>query len=169
MKLNLTMLAILAGISLFIGFVIFAVGIVAIFPSMHKLSAPLICCGEVQVESIRYSYKPGQVGWEHHIYCIDKGMEKEITFQSIGVTGLIASAVIFVLFAIRAWNKIVMPNNFGELAKDLKPKRIPVSARGGVKEGSRLERLSEFKQMYKSNLITKEEYEKKKARIMDEL
>ncbi|MBM3125678.1 MAG: SHOCT domain-containing protein [Chloroflexi bacterium] len=169
MKLNLTMLAILAGISLFVGFVIVAVGIGAIFPSMHKLTAPLICGGEVEVESIRYSYKPGQVGWEHHIYCIEAGNEKEITFQAIGVSGLVASAILFALFATRSWKKVVLPGDFGEPTTDFKPNRIPGSARGRKKEGTRLERLAELKQMYESNLITKEEYEKKKARIIDEL
>jgi hypothetical protein len=169
MKHNTSLLAILAGISLFIGFVIIAVGIGAIFPSMHKLSAPLICGGEVEVESIRYSYKPGQVGWEHHIYCVEHGTEKEITFQAIGMTGLAASAMTFVVLAILGRKSLTLPETFGELSTDLQPKRSAPTARGRKKEGTRLERLVELKRMYEANLITKEEYEKKKARIMDEM
>lgn len=97
MRLNKLMLGVSAGISLFVGFVIISVAVGAIFPSMHTLSAPLICSGEVKVESIRYSYKPGQVGWDNHIYCVEQGKKNEITLPMIGVTGLVASAIVFVL------------------------------------------------------------------------
>jgi hypothetical protein len=178
MKIDKTMVGILAGISLFIGFVIISVAVGAVFPSMHKLTAPLICKGEVQVESIRYSYKPGQVGWDNHIYCIDEqGSEKEITFPAIGVTGLFYSAILFVILLVLGRRAVVSPETFGELAADIKPGKAAAfpSARRKVgtrlerKEGTRLERLAELKQMWEAKLITREEYEKKKARIMDEI
>ena len=167
MKLNKTMLVILAGVSLFIGFVVFAVGIGAIFPSMHKFTAPLICGGAVQVETTQYSYKPGQVGWEHHIYCDSNGARKEITFPAIGVTGLIASLAIFIVLVIWMRRSVTLPANFGELATDLQ--RDVKAASSGKPAGSALERLSQLKQMRDGNLITEAEYERKKAEIMKEL
>ncbi len=168
MKLNKTMIGILAGASLFIGFVIISVAVGAIFPSLHKLTAPLICRGAVEVESIKYSYRPGQVGWSNHIYC-DKqsGERKEITFPAIGVTGVIASGIVFITLALWMKNSLFLPENFGVLANDLKQKNN--SSAKKKKEGSALERLSELKKMYGENLITKDEYEKKKAEIMKEL
>lgn len=164
MKLNLTMIVILAGISLFIGFIIISVAVGAIFPSMHKLTAPLICEGEVKVESIRYSYKPGQVGWDNHIYCIDEqGSQKEITFPAIGVTGLFYSAILFVILLILGRKGVALPATFGTLATDVK------RGKGGKKEGSAMERLAELKKMRDANLITQVEFETKKAKIMEEL
>ena len=161
MKLNKMMLGVLAGVSLFIGFVIFSVAVGAIFPSLHKLTAPLICRGEVQVESFKYSYKPGQVGWDNHIYCNTNGVKKEITFQAIGVTGLLASALIFIVLVFQMRKSVTLPDTFGELATDLKPEN--------KKKGSALERMSELKKMRDENLITDAEYQKKKADIMKEL
>jgi len=109
MKLNMMTLGVLAGVSLFIGFVIFSVGVGAIFPSMHKLTAPLICSGEVQVESVQYYPSSGGVGWKNHIYCIEEGNQREITLPAIGVTGLIASVIIFVLLAFRMRKSLVLP------------------------------------------------------------
>lgn len=172
MKFDKFMLLTTLGTSLFVGFIIVAIGIGAIFPSMHKLTAPFICNGEVQVESIRYSYKPGQVGWEHHIYCTTDGAQKEITFPSIGMTGLVASAIIFAYLAFRWRNQMFLSDNSGSPAADLKP----ASPSPGVpkksnpkKQGSPLERLSELKKMRDENLISEAEYERKKNEIMEEL
>jgi hypothetical protein len=164
MKLDKTMIAMLAGGSLFIGFVLISVAVGAIFPSIHKLTAPLICSGSVEIETLQYSYKPGQVGWEHHIYCAgESGDRREITFPAIGVTGLIASAILFVIALIWMRNGIRLPENFGVLATDLKKKS------SGAKDGSALERMSELKKMYDQNLISKTEFERKKTEIMKEL
>jgi hypothetical protein len=165
MKFDKTMIAMLAGGSLFIGFVLISVAGGAIFPSIHKLAAPLICKGSVEIETFQYSYKPGQVGWEHHIYCASEEGRKEITFPAIAVTGVIASAILFVIAIIWMRNSIRLPENFGSLATDLRKKKIS----SGKKDGSALERLSELKKMYDENLISKAEYEQKKAEIMKEL
>ncbi len=109
MKINKMMIGILAGISLFIGFVIISVAVGAIFPSMHKLTAPLICSGEVKVESIQYYPPSGGVGWKNHISCIEQGDQREITFQAIGVTGLFYSTIIFAFLILRARKSIVLP------------------------------------------------------------
>lgn len=110
MKLNMMTLGILAGASLFIGFVIFSVAVGAIFPSIHKLTAPLICSGEVQVERIQYYPSSGGVGWKNHVYCIEQGHQTEITLPAIGVTGLSASAVVFVLLAFKMRKSLVQPH-----------------------------------------------------------
>jgi hypothetical protein len=166
MKLDKTLIAMLAGGSLFIGFVLISIAGGAIFPSIHKLTAPLICRESVEIETIQYSYKPGQMGWEHHIYCANEsGERKEITFPAIGVTGLIASAILFVIALIWMRNGIRLPENFGSLATDLKKKKNS----SGQHQGSALERMSELKKMYDQNLISQVEYERKKAEIMKEL
>ncbi len=160
MKISIVGLLFLAGISLFVGFVIIAVAVGAVFPSMHKLTAPLICKGEVEVEVITYSYKPGQVGTDNHIYCIDEEGQREITWSAIGLSGLFYSAIIFVPLAIWVSRMEPVPANHGARATDLKKKK---------KGGSSMERLAELKKMRDADLISQAEYEKKKARIMDDL
>ena len=169
MKINKVMLGILTGTSLFIGFVIISVAVGAIFPSMHKLTAPLICSGEVKVESIQYYPPSGGVGWKNYIYCIEQGNEKEITFPAIGVTGLVYSAITFVVLLFLGRKAVVSPENFGELATDIKPKKTGMFGSEKKKDDSALERLSQLKKMRDENLISQVEYERKKAEIMEEL
>ena len=164
MKKDRSILYFAIGISLFVGFIIVSIALGAIFPSIHKLTAPLICRGTVEVETVRYSYKPGQVGWQHTVYCVpEAGAKKDITFPAIGMTGLVASVIIFAYLAFR-WRKelVVEQKDFGVLAADLKPKK-------SGKKGSALERLAELKKMRDENLISEAEYDRKKQEIMNEL
>jgi hypothetical protein len=170
MKYDRSMLFATIGGSLFVGFVIVSIGIGAIFPSMHKPSASLICRGEVKVEVDQYSVRPGETFYENHIYCYKSaGGVDEITFPAIGVTGLFASAIVFVITAYRMRKMLVLPKDFGSLATDLK---AGSASRGGSRkkgQGSPLERMSELKKMRDENLISEAEYDRKKQEIMDEL
>lgn len=86
----------LAFISSFIGTIIFTIGIGAIFPKLTFVGAPLACPdGVVSVLSQSYSYKPGQQGVSHHIFCISKtGEQQELTFTLILYAGLVYSAIL---------------------------------------------------------------------------
>jgi hypothetical protein len=53
-------LGILLLISLFLGFVLISVGIGMIFPSIFRISAPLVCNGTMEIETREYSYRPGE-------------------------------------------------------------------------------------------------------------
>jgi hypothetical protein len=156
-------LIILALVSLFFGFAIFAAAGGALFPSLHRLSAPLICSGEVEIETIRSSYRPGETSWTHYIYCVSDGDRTEITIQAVLMTGLLASALVFLVLLV-VFRKALfapVPAHFGELATDLKPEN--------QKKGSALERMNELKKLRDQNLISQAEYERKKDNIMREL
>lgn len=171
MKYDRSMLYFALGGSLFIGFICVAVSIGAIVPSIHKLTAPLICRGEVQVETVRYNVRPGETVWDHSVYCVTDGAKKEITFPAIGITGLAASAIVFAVLAWRWRGTLVVPmKDFGSLATDLKAApSSPGESRRKKKQGSPLERLSELKKMRDENLISEAEYDRKKNEIMEEL
>lgn len=174
MKLDKFMLLTAIGTSLFVGFIIFAIGIGAIFPSMHKLTAPLICKGQVDVETVRYNVVPGETVWQHTIYCTSRetGVKKDITFPAIGMTGLVASAVIFAYLAFRWRKQILLSEDSGSPAPDVKPAPPSPDVSKKVKQkkqGSPLERMSELKKMRDENLISEAEYERKKNEIMEEL
>ena len=159
MKIDKGMLGMLAGVSLFIGFVFGSALIGTLIPPAHKLTAPLICSGKVDVETRHYSYKPGQTGYQVDVYCTDeRGVQSDVSLQSFLMLGLIVSILSFAVIVFLSRNLLRHPEDYG------------LSAAGGSKKtGSKLERLVELKEMYNASLITRDEYEKKKAHIMDEM
>jgi hypothetical protein len=160
MKFRLILLSVLMVVSLFCGFAIFAAAGGALFPSIHKLSAPLICQGTVEIETIRASYRPGETSWTHYIYCVNGSARQEITIQAVLLTGLLASAATLALLLIFFGRSIftATPSNSNVPAADLKP--------GNTAKGSALDRLTELKQLRDGNLISQAEYERKKDEIM---
>lgn len=99
-------LGILLFISLFLGFVLLGVGIGMIFPSIFRISAPLVCNGQMVIETREYSYRPGEYSTQHNIYCINEttGEKRPITFLTFVVSSLIFSGIIFLLFCFKTIN-----------------------------------------------------------------
>ena len=88
-------------ISLFIGVMIASAG-VAVHPPIAFIATPLVCSGEVEVESQNYSYRPGQSGVTRTIYCLSgsaggKPAREDITTKAIGASFLAYSAIAFLL------------------------------------------------------------------------
>ncbi|GAB4499741.1 MAG: hypothetical protein OHK003_16880 [Anaerolineales bacterium] len=161
-KPNWMLIGILFGVSLFLAYTLFAAAIGSFLPSINYISKPLLCSGEYKIETTRYSYKPGQVGWQHNVYCDGK----DITLASISLTGLIVALVIFTALFIRYRKDMFYAKDFGILANDLKQMD---KSQKGQKGKSPLERMTELKEMRDKNLISQVEYERKKDEIMKEL
>lgn len=157
-KIDRSLALTLAGTSLFVGIIICSIGFGALVPAMHKLSAPLVCGGEFEIVTTRYSYKPGQVGWQHNIYCYDENGKREVTFQSMFATGILFSVPIFAWTLYASRRGISLPKFYGTAS--------PKKSKSGE---SALERLSELKKMRDADLISEAEYEVKKKQIMDEI
>ena len=158
-KPNWLWIGIMFGVSLFLGYAIFTAAVGAFVPGVNVISKPLLCSGEFSIETTRYSYKPGQVGWQHNIYCDGK----DITLAAIATTGFIVSLAIFIVFLIYGRKSIFLPENFGALSNDLES--IESSPQGK----SPLERMSALKELRDKNLISQVEYERKKDEILKEL
>ncbi len=95
----------LAGISLFVGFVLFSVAAGAVFPRLDQLTAgPLVCRGTFQIHQDTYSYRPGQWDTMTTDYCVDNvtGVKEDISVKVMIVAGLVDSALIFVILLIVA-------------------------------------------------------------------
>ena len=155
---NWIVIGILLGISLFIGYVFFMAAIGAFFPAINQVSRPLLCDGEYGIDTTRSSPRPGETVWSNHIYCD----EKDITFPSVMLTGLIFSLVIFVILAFRSREHLLLSEDFGVLAKD-----VQRTKKSGGKTA--LERMNELKELRDKNLISQVEYERKKDEIVKEL
>ncbi len=155
MKLDKGMLMMFVGVSLFLGFVLVATAVGGVFPSVHKLTAWLICRGEVEVKSVRYSYRPGEVTWQNYIYCNMDGTRKDITLQAFGTIGLLASAIIFAILAVRKRELLIAPSS--PVLPDTSP---------STKQDAALELIEDLGKLRDANVISEVEYEKKKADIL---
>lgn len=157
-KPNWIVIGILFGVSLFISFVFFMAAIGAFLPSINQISRPLLCDGEYNIETTRYSPRPGETVWSNNIYCDDK----DITFPSVMLTGLIITLVIFVILAFRSRDHLLHSKDFGALVKDMQRTK-----KSGGKTA--LERMAELRELRDDNLISQVDYERKKDEIMKEL
>jgi hypothetical protein len=105
-RLNATGCLILPA-SLFIGLMIAGPG-TAVYPPVSTWTAPLICSGNVEVDSNYYSVRPGENGVSRTIYCVSgegKGARSEITWSAIGVAFLVYAAIAFLAlrFLVAPW------------------------------------------------------------------
>ena len=99
----LTLLVVLPA-SLFIGVMIASAG-VAVYPPIATVATPLVCSGEVEVESQNYSYRPGQSGVTRTIYCLSenaggKAAREDITLKTIGAAFLVYSVIAFLILRL---------------------------------------------------------------------
>jgi len=94
----LAILGILLAVSLFVGLMLATAG-GAVYPPLYRPGAALACDGAFDIESRRYSYKPGHSGVQRAIHCRDarSGTREEITLRAIGAAFLVYSGAAFVL------------------------------------------------------------------------
>jgi hypothetical protein len=157
-------------IGLFIGFSIFAAAIGAFVPSIYKISEPVLCQGKFTIESRSYSYRPGQVGVEHKIYCDRRGGEirEDLTIIAVIVSGIIYSLILFPFIWIgtyliagsKKWSSIRQRNQRLVFAE---PQHFNFSVKNNT------QRLSELEKLKKAGLITEEEYKTKRKEILRDL
>lgn len=171
MKFNLFAVLGLLGISLFTGIIIVSIGLGAAFPAMERVAAPFVCGGNrLDLHLDHYSYKPGQSGYIITWYCVDPdGTPEDVSWRIILVAGLIYSAVLFfisVVWLLTAGKQVqAVGNIFGRAA----PPAAMAFGREGTDSRSLRRKLVELKELRDSDLISEQEYEEKKARLLDEL
>jgi len=83
-------------VSIFCGLMVASAGI-AIYSPLVKVAEPVV--GNIRIETVDYSYKPGQRGTSISFYLTDKnGIEEDRTFYTGFIAFLIYSVIIFLLF-----------------------------------------------------------------------
>lgn len=171
MRFNLIAALSLLGMSLFTGIIIVSIGLGAAFPAMERVAAPFVC-GErsLDLQLDHYFYKPNTSGYTITWSCVDsRGESQDVTWKITLVAGLIYSAVIFFIslaglaFLGRGARGLLE----GGAAAGPRPApafRIQAGASGGLRK-----KLQELKELRDSDLITEQEYETKKAELLEEL
>ncbi len=96
LKIDKTYLIWIMVISLFCGLMVASAGI-AIYPPLVRVAEPIV--GKIRIETVDYSYKPGQRGTSISFYLMDKnGVEEDGTIYAGFIAFLIYSAIIFLMF-----------------------------------------------------------------------
>ncbi len=164
MKLTLGTVLMLLGASMFCGIIIISIGFGAAFPVIDRVATPFVCAGrELELEQRSYSYRPGEVTTTVTWYCTDEqtGAREDVSLQTSLASGLIYGAVTFVV-AVIWW---LLANRPGQ--EPTQPGAPPLPKNAGS-QGT-LKKMMELKEMRDANLITEQEYEKKKAEILENL
>ena len=87
--------------SLFLGILLGTAG-TAVHPPLAFVASPLVCAGELTVESRGYSYRPGQSGVSRSFWCEGgagpdgKPARTDVTLKTIGASMLVYSLIAFV-------------------------------------------------------------------------
>ncbi len=103
MKGKIITLAIVLGISMFLGIVLISIGLGSAFPSLNKVAASSICGSEhLEITQNTYSYRPGQGTITITAYCVadQTGARREVTTALQLLSGVMYGFIIFVLAMI---------------------------------------------------------------------
>mgnify|MGYP002398211059 CR=1 FL=1 len=114
-----------------------------------------------KLEHDRHHVRRKSVSGNRHLHSSDRRVLPRHQ-QYFKTTALRRGIQHFVLILIRFRSHLTHPENFVELANDLKA----VKKAGGK---TTLDRLTELKELHDKNLISQVEYERKKDEIMNEL
>jgi len=180
MKGTLVLGLILLGISLFCGNIGIAIGVGSIYTPINQVARPIVC-GKQRLEIVqhRYSYRPGETTWSIDAYCIDDetGAKVERTALVHLVSGMFYGLVLFVFFGFLWLLTGVLQRLRGEKPGLAASEQVkfnfdqpePAAAAPSVAAGSVDEKLRKLKQLREANLITEQDFEKKKSEILDNL
>jgi hypothetical protein len=165
---------ILLAISIFFGFIVFA-GLGVFFPGFNQIAAPFVCSNQrLEVEQRTWSPLPGRTQFEITAYCVDNqnGKKQEVTTQ---VTAFIGTVFSIICYAIAIYGLVgfyksnknpdqAMTNTVSKQPRAKRTSSIKKKSSENIDE-----KLIKLKQLHDTNLITDQEFEKKKAEILEGL
>jgi hypothetical protein len=171
MKAYLIFALILIGISLFCGIVVISIGIGSLFPQINQIAKPIVCGSDVmEVKQHVYHYRPGETSWTINAYCVDSttGVKKDVT----GLVQLVAGMIYSVIPLITL---IILSIIFRDKGDKTQNEYVSSPGLGSVQpyehteSNGMKEKLEKLKQLRESNLITEEDYQKKKDEILSRM
>jgi hypothetical protein len=161
-------------ISTFCGFIVIA-GLGVFFPGFNQITAPFVCGNQrLDVEQRTWESLPGRTQYEITAYCVNTqtGKKQEVTTQVTVVIGTIFSIIFYViaLFGLIGFYRSNKNANPAVVVSHEKRPRSKSTTSNKMKfEESADNKLRELKKLHESNLISDEDFEKKKAEILEKL
>jgi len=159
------------GICMFCGFVGISDGLASIFPPLDQVAAPIICGNQsLIIDQHTSSYRPGETNFSITAHCFDSKQDQTGPVQL--VAGIIYSLVFLVIMIVLNIRYSLTKKHSAADAGQAVP-RPPRAKRTRPADAnppeSIDEKLAKLKQLREANLITDEDFEKKKAEILQDL
>ena len=165
------------GISFFCGYVFFAIGMGSVFTELNQVARPFVCGSQpLEVEQYVNNYRPGETSWSIQAYCVTETGEKmERTGWVQFVAGLIYSIVPFLILAALALRIMLSRKKQEQEYPSLL--KVPASPSPSAWDFSQPEpasdsmeeKLEKLKRLRDGDLISAEDYQKKKDEILKRL
>jgi hypothetical protein len=171
MKSYLVGALIMLGISLFCGVIVISIGLGSLITPLNQVAKPFVCgSNDMQVVQHVYSYRPGETSWSITAYCVDAAtsVKTDVTGLTQFVAGVIYSViplVVLIVLNIRYKDKATNTPD-GDFSRPEHVVEEPSENKGSAGMAGKLETL---KKLRESNLITEDDYQKKKNRLLDNL
>ena len=181
---------ILVGFCLFIGMMVATAG-AALYPPLHRLAAPLVCAGELDVVTEGRSYRPGEYVVSQDVYCVTPdGARRDIGWRTMLVSTLIYAVLvppvllIVLVPLVRRRNRAFVerlrasgrigpgaPGGLGHIYREVEAaiaREEEAAARDDAPAATATpaERLAELRRLRDAGLITAADYDAKKAEIL---
>jgi hypothetical protein len=161
--------------SMFCGIIVMSIGMGSFFPVLNQVAGPVVCGNQtLQIDQHTRSYKPGSTNFSITAYCVDNqtGQKVDKTDSVQLVSGMMYSLLFFVLaIAAIVWSafkwKDTGPSAGTASAEPVSDERPAAANRASSPDVD--DKLRKLKELHDSKLITDEDYEKKKAKILDEI
>jgi len=165
------------GISFFCGYIFFAIGMGSVFTELNQVARPFVCGSQpLEVKQYVNSYRPGETSWSIQAYCVTETGEKvERTGWVQLMAGLIYSILPFIVLSVLALRAMsARKKQEQEYPSLLKVPASPAPSAWDFSQpepasDSMEEKLEKLKRLRDADLISAEDYQKKKDEILKSL
>ncbi len=163
---------------IFMGITVGSIGIGAAFPSANLIAKPFVCpAGRMELTTQDYTVSPVESGTVLTWYCVDgkTGVKTELgifpmALYAGAIYGFVLFLVVLLGMQINAYRKYMKQTSGWQPAAAVE---APYSGdRSAPRKGEADDstgRMRELKKLRASNLISAEEYERKRAEILKEI
>jgi hypothetical protein len=154
----------------FMGVTAISIGFGALFPSMNLVAKPFVCpSGKMDLTKEVYNPYPGNTITTISWYCIDEasGAKKELGIFPMSLyAGTIYGWLFFGLVVI---GMVIYANRRPKIGEELRRPSVNASFDNPRASETIMARMKELKELRAANLISKTEYEEKRAEILKSL
>ena len=161
--------------SIFMGITVGSIGIGAAFPAANLITAPFVCPnGKLQLSTQDYNPSPVETVTTETWYCVDNstGSQREVgIFQMAIIAGPIYGFLLFAVIFAFMWYRARHPSGPQAWSSQAgwQASSSSSAAESSHESGSAEQRLARLKHLLDTGLITEQDYNQKKARILNEL